>query len=114
MKYLKKYKNITEFELGDYIAINSTTTSSSKDVIRVNEFISNHVGLIVDYDYPLLIVKYDHNEIPKDIIGFFRTWFIKNKLEFSYIRKVDPEDVIFKSKNKKEVKIFLKSKEYNI
>ena len=105
MKYIKTFESLDGPQVGDYVVC--------EEGIGINElcdFINNTVGKIIKIDKSVLftyIVKYEN--IPQDFKIYFN---IFGSLDNS--RGYSTNELLFWSKNKKDVEEYLMSKKYNL
>ena len=112
MKYLKTFENIDEPQVGDYVAAEEKLSTTKED-LKINNFISNNVGYITDIEEGRLyrdslgnkvntiyIVKYD--KYPKGVSSYFDDLFFSKY------------EIKFWSKNKEDVEAYLNAKKYNL
>jgi len=100
MKYIKKFeKNDNKPELGDYVIVSEINNSI------VYDFISNSVGrfvVFIDNNINQYHIRFD--DIPEELNSFF-----------SYdCRNYRLHEILYWSKDKKDLEIILQSNKFNI
>lgn len=111
MKYIKLYENLEEKpKIDDYILVNTSYIN-----IQYQAFLNNTIGKITNL-HPTLgkspggFVSVEYKNIPsKDILYIFKT----DNLEINNT-VIPVKDIIYFSKNKKDVEAILASKKYNL
>jgi hypothetical protein len=98
MKHLKTFENINDPEVGDYVIAHCTYTNSSN---KVNNFMLNNVGRIVNIDNGKYIIVYE-KEIP-----FKHT---------KYARRITltRDNIDYFGKNEENLEIMIQSNKYNL
>lgn len=124
MKHLKAYENlINEPQIGDYVicqdSVLARNFSNNKSTII---FLSNNIGRIItddsiDYDVSKrysYVIKYEN--IPKDIEDYFnlRKKESEKNFEMSGLRAFSLEEIIYHSKNKEDLEIYIDTEKYNL
>ena len=99
----ESYQNKTESpKPGDYVIC-----QDSIENIRLNNFINNNIGQIIKHSKPGGYVICKYNNIPKDILRFF-----KHSSPNSILMSIN--EIKYWSPNKKELETILLSKKFNI
>jgi len=114
MKYIKRYEAI-DFDLLGYYVVCSAIKPIVHDYKSgekyftndevIKNFISNSVGLVVDYDNNYLFFKVEYRNKPET------KWSRARDYCYYYFVK---EDILFYSKDKKECEAFLDARKYNL
>lgn len=103
MKYIKKFEDINEPEVGDYVICSEEHDGLSKKLI---DFTSNNIGQLIEIDgtqyYPF-VVKYDDN-VPLEL----EVNFLHNT------RGMMRAEIIHYSKNKEDLEMILNANKYNL
>ena len=109
MKHLKLYKeSIEESEpkIGDYVIIKNYPGTTF--YIEMYEFISNNIGQIIKSENLGEFFRISYNKLPNNIAGFFQPY------ENKYYRIFNKDMITDFSSNKKELKLKLAAKKYNL
>jgi len=107
MKYLKKFENLDEPQVGDYVVCSVIITTGVKD--ELIKYMNNNIGKIIkkeDRTKQQYYVYYEYYEnAPVDLFVRYISenywWFDKN-------------EILYYSKNKEECEVYLDTKKYNI
>ena len=132
MKYLKTYESLNVPEIGDYVICKDNTVLHHNNQHYKNstnlqflDFISTHVGQIVkidvsheffvryDDDPPINLMDYAFYEKNRSII-----WDIKSAKiiydKYTNITSFKKEEILYWSKDKKEVEAMIEGDKYNL
>jgi len=112
MKYVKTFESVnSKYEIGDYVICKE----KSGDIL--NKFLLNNIGQIVDINYREehpYVIKYE--DIPEILSGRFDEVVKKDDPDYTYKdrRVMKYQEIIYHSKNKKDLEPFILSNKFNI
>lgn len=112
MRYIKKFENSYNIEIGEYVICDEESGNKN-----YTNFLKNNIGQVVSYydnvKYPY-VVKYEN--IPDNILNRFDEVDIPDQPGFLYKdrRVMGEEEIIFHSKDKKDLEMFLTANKYNL
>ena len=113
MKYIKTYENVnSKYEIGDYVICKEKVCSK-----ELKKFLANNIGQIVDINYTEehpYVIKYE--DIPEILSGRFDEVVKKDDPDYTYKdrRVMKYQEIIYHSKNKKDLEPFILSNKFNI
>jgi hypothetical protein len=93
MKYIKKFENNNNLEVGDYVLVDNIDYISNKDVVKL---LLNNIGTIIKIDSyysDVFWVKYENN---------------------AQSFPIDRKEIAHHSKNKNDLQYILDAKKYNL
>ena len=106
MKYLKKFENLDEPQVGDYVVCSVIITTGVKD--ELIKYMNNNIGKIIkkeDRTKQQYYVYYENATVDLFVRytgeNYWCWWFDKN-------------EILYYSKNKEECEVYLDTKKYNI
>ncbi len=110
MKYIKTFEDVTpKLELGTYVICQEESNN-----VEYEKFLRNNIGVIYGYfdgetkDRFPYMVQYEN--IPENIEDFFNDY----KEKFPNCRAMTEQEIIYDSKNKKDLVPYLVSNKFNI
>lgn len=107
MKYLKKFENNNEIEIGDYVLCSYDTDNMSYNIKNLSNFISNNIGVVIDNsDEYNIDIKYDN--VPENIKMFF------NGKDSNIRLGTERYLVLAFGKTIKDIEIYITANKYNI
>ena len=112
MKYLKEYESnsIADLKIGDYVICGTL-------IDNLKKFFNNNIGKLVDILYMedyhnkeviIYKIEYDSSIITIDIMPYFVKILNNNK------KIIYASDILYHSRNKKDLKIILTAGKYNL
>jgi len=104
MKYLKRFENINEPEVGDYVICFDSVNGK---IGELNIFLSNNIGIFIDTEYTVkgypYLVKFKN--IPNNL-GMYT--------EDDSCMMFMKDEIVHFSKNKKDLDIYIDQNKYNL
>ena|ERR1035437_7669137 len=107
MKHLKKFENISEPQIGDYVLCEDKYVINDE----VKKFLKNTIGKIIninDTTTPPYSIQYEN--IPNTISNEYFDYLDVN----TTIRYMHKNEIIHCSKNKEDLEIYIESEKYNL
>lgn len=121
MKHLKLYEELNRrIDIDDYVLVHDiyhNFCSDYSDICKeIYNFISNNPGKIrriinLKSEHREYMIDYDN--VPENIKSAFKERYVNKKYNQLYMTYTKQE-IIFSSKNKNDVEIFLQTKKYNL
>ena len=108
MKYLKRFENHTNIEVGDYVICRYNSKdyyNRTFNIKKLIEFINNNIGIVVKYDNKMTTIQY-HN-IPDNIKYLFNLGENKNQVSVK-------NTIIYFGKTIEDIEVQLSANKYNL
>jgi len=129
MKYLKKYENIKEPEIGDYVLCQDLTnkfTSGSRKITqeKFKLFLTENIGQVVGKGSDTIRVKFEN--IPNDVDILEYAFLVQTDIriknvdfdrindKYSNIATFEFGEIVYFSPNKEDVEMKISTSKYNI
>ena len=115
MKYIKKFENIKEIQVGDYVICDEGYLLISDD--DFDYFLRNNVGKCINIVGSEYIIEYKN--IPSNIENYFRfdrngSYNNLNPWNITNCRRMDISEIIFHSENKEDCEAYISANKYNL
>jgi hypothetical protein len=120
MRYLKQYEQYGEIDIdiNDYVLCTDHYEYEDEDINYLDfvKFLSTHVGQYIGQNNTQTIYTYAviYKDVPQEISEYFspdrRLSYPKNYR----LLKTTREDILYHSKNKEDVLLYIKANKYNI
>ena len=116
MKHLKTFENINDsLQIGDYVICecNSYTSGEINDFLKNNigkyvKYITNNKSVVENFRYA---IEYDN--VPHELCQYSSIFSNESGIA-NICMRVNISEIIYFSKNKKDLEVIIKSNQYNL
>jgi hypothetical protein len=114
MKYIKRFEDINTPQIGDYILAKLSNDNKDEIVIKINNFLNNNIGRIIDMSTNnSYVVQYEN--IPEQIFRIFNhTKNNENDIQYKNYRYINLKNILHFSNKPFDIIIAKNSKIYNL
>lgn len=114
MKYIKKFENENNPQVGDYVILYDKSFEISNKYDTYSNFINNNIGQIIRIQNNIFIDVMYENIPPKEILKYFKIKYTKGS-DFNYfLSAYNVYNIKHISKNKEDLQYIVDIKKYNI
>lgn len=117
MKHLKTFENLSTPKMGDYILAHKSEEHYDKGIIKVNKFINNNIGRVVEVrnDDGGIAYGVQYENVPRDVKNLFN--HIKHKdgdIQLKNYRYLQLKSIIYFSDQPFDIEEIKNKTKFNI